>query len=70
MEVSGRVTAHNADDEKEKYIATIMGITSDLTEIKIKLQSSKDDLLKKYPRGAEFEVTIKQSKEKQAQLQR
>lgn len=64
MEVTGIVRVHSADDDKEKYVVTVMGITKDLIEVKLKLESKQDGLLKNYPRGAEFIVTIKQAKEK------
>jgi hypothetical protein len=68
MEVEGTVKVHSADDDKEKYVVTIVGMTAELVEVKVKLQSEDDALLNKYPRGERFAITIGAPKEKQTRL--
>jgi hypothetical protein len=69
VDLYGKVVQHHADDDKKKYTATISGMTVDLIGVKLKLESSDESLLKMYPRGTQFELTIRQPKEKQAQLE-
>lgn len=68
MELEGVVRVHSADDEKEKYVITIVGLTAELVEVKVKLESKQDELLKKYPRGERFAIAIQAPKQKQSKL--
>jgi hypothetical protein len=72
MEVEGTVRIHSANDTKEKYIATIIGISANATaypiEVTVKLEGMDDELLKRYPRGERFQITIGPPKQKKTKL--